>query len=56
MNKTTLKQEPLEVILAEINKRNLLRAKEAREKMGEKWVCHPSNAPAKRNIKDSSWN
>ena len=48
MNKTTQKQEPLEASLAEIGKRNLLRAKEAREKMGEKWACHPSHAPVKK--------
>jgi hypothetical protein len=48
MNKNIPTQEPLEVTLAEIGKRNLLRAKEAREKMGEKWACHPSHAPVKK--------
>ena len=48
MNKTTPTPEPLEVTLAEIGKRNLLRAKETREKMGEKWACHPSHAPVKK--------
>lgn len=48
MNKTNPIPEPLEVILAEIGKRNLLRAKEAREKMGEKWACHMSHAPVKK--------
>ena len=48
MKKSTSKQEPLEVILAEITKRNELRSKEAREKMGNKWVCHPSHAPIKK--------
>jgi hypothetical protein len=48
MNKTTQNQEPLKVTLAEIGKRNESRAKEAREKMGEKWACHPSHAPVKK--------
>jgi hypothetical protein len=48
MDKTTPIKEPLEVTLAEIGKRNLLRAKEVREKMGEKWACHPSHAPVKK--------
>ena len=43
-------RESLEIKLSEIAKRNEVRAKEAREKLGEKWVLHISNAPKKKTL------
>lgn len=48
MIKNTQRREPLEVTLAAISKRNEVRVKEARGKLGEKWLLHPSNAPKKK--------
>lgn len=57
MTKDTPKLEPLEVTLAAISKRNEVRAKEVREKLGEKWLLHPSNSPKKNVIKGTQlWN
>lgn len=57
MTKNTSKLESIEVTLAAISKRNEVRAKEVREKLGEKWLLHPSNSPKKNVIKGTQlWN